>query len=98
MADSAEPEAKRQRTEAAGPAKDAGPETGGGGATMAMQSQDEWFLGSIDQGTTSTRFLIFDSRGEPVAKHQLEFENKFPHPGYAPPATNQPARQAACAR
>lgn len=28
------------------------------------------FIGSIDQGTTSSRFLIFNKNGEPVASHQ----------------------------
>jgi glycerol kinase len=33
----------------------------------------QFFIGSIDQGTTSTRFIIFDGLGEPVAQHQIEF-------------------------
>lgn len=41
----------------------------------------EWFVGSIDQGTTSTRFLIFDRTGTPVASHQLEFEQIHPKSG-----------------
>ncbi|KAF2460619.1 glycerol kinase-like protein [Lineolata rhizophorae] len=40
------------------------------------------FIGSIDQGTTSTRFLIFDGVGNPVAQHQVEFTQKYPHPGW----------------
>lgn len=40
------------------------------------------FVGAIDQGTTSTRFLIFDRAGTPVASHQLEFKQIYPHPGY----------------
>jgi len=39
-------------------------------------------LGAIDQGTTSTRFLIFNIRGEPVASHQVEFTQYHPHPGW----------------
>lgn len=31
------------------------------------------FIGAIDQGTTSTRFIIFDCTGIPVASHQTEF-------------------------
>ena len=49
----------------------------------AMSSPDEVFVGSIDQGTTSTRFLIFDKHGEPVAIHQEEFGQIYPNPGYA---------------
>lgn len=43
----------------------------------------ETFVGSIDQGTTSTRFLIFKQDGEPIASHQIEFKQIYPHPGYA---------------
>lgn len=40
------------------------------------------FVGSIDQGTTSTRFLIFNTAGEPVAGHQIGFDNKHPQSGW----------------
>ncbi|KAL5118509.1 Glycerol kinase [Pleosporales sp. CAS-2024a] len=40
------------------------------------------FIGSIDQGTTSTRFIIFDGLGEPVAQHQIEFSQKYPQSGW----------------
>ncbi|EAU33563.1 glycerol kinase 2 [Aspergillus terreus NIH2624] len=40
------------------------------------------FVGSIDQGTTSTRFLIFNHEGEPVASHQVEFTQIYPNPGW----------------
>ncbi|KAK3722136.1 Glycerol kinase [Vermiconidia calcicola] len=42
----------------------------------------ETFVGSIDQGTTSSRFLIFDTKGEPVAVHQEEFSQIYPNPGW----------------
>ncbi|KAJ5549910.1 hypothetical protein N7461_004608, partial [Penicillium sp. DV-2018c] len=48
---------------------------------VTMQSS-EIFVGSIDQGTTSTRFLIFSREGEPVASHQVEFNQIYPHPGW----------------
>lgn len=41
----------------------------------------KWFIGSIDQGTTSSRFLIFDGEGTPIASHQIEFENLYPESG-----------------
>ncbi|KAL5357538.1 hypothetical protein BJX96DRAFT_144678 [Aspergillus floccosus] len=44
--------------------------------------QKEMFVGSIDQGTTSTRFLIFNHEGEPVASHQVEFTQIYPNPGW----------------
>lgn len=40
------------------------------------------FIGSIDQGTTSTRFVIFNESGAIVTFHQMEFEQNFPQPGY----------------
>jgi len=39
------------------------------------------FVGSVDQGTTSTRFMIFDHAGNEVAKHQLEHEQILPQAG-----------------
>jgi glycerol kinase len=49
-----------------------------------MAPKDEVFVGSIDQGTTSSRFLIFDKAGEPVAVYQKEFKQIYPNPGYVP--------------
>lgn len=40
------------------------------------------FIGSIDAGTTSSRFIIFDGMGNPVAQHQIEFTQKYPQSGY----------------
>jgi glycerol kinase len=39
------------------------------------------FIGAIDQGTTSSRFLIFSKEGEPVAMHQMEFKQIYPNSG-----------------
>ena len=52
-----------------------------GDKTAKMDPKDEVFVGSIDQGTTSSRFLIFDKAGEPVAVHQEEFKQIYPNPG-----------------
>lgn len=52
-----------------------------GGRQRPKPTGDEVFVGSIDQGTTSTRFIIFDRQGEPVASHQIEFENIYPESG-----------------
>jgi len=49
-----------------------------------------WFVGSIDQGTTSSRFLIFNGEGDPVASHQIEFENLYPKSGYGFPRRPSP--------
>jgi glycerol kinase len=40
------------------------------------------FVGAIDQGTTSTRFIIFNPKGEVITVHQIEFEQIYPHPGW----------------
>lgn len=48
---------------------------------MAPTSAAATFVGAIDQGTTSTRFLIFNRSGEVVALHQLEFKQLYPSPG-----------------
>lgn len=45
------------------------------------KKQHHWFVGSIDQGTTSSRFLIFNGEGNPIASHQIEFENLYPESG-----------------
>lgn len=45
------------------------------------EKKKHWFVGSIDQGTTSTRFVIFDGHGDPIVSHQIEFENKYPQSG-----------------
>jgi glycerol kinase len=39
-------------------------------------------IGAIDQGTTSSRFLIFNKKGEPVASHQVEFKQIYPESGW----------------
>lgn len=40
------------------------------------------FVGAIDQGTTSTRFMIFDHNGAVVAGHQLEHAQILPRAGW----------------
>ena len=37
---------------------------------------------AIDQGTTSTRAIVFDRAGRPVASAQREHRQHFPHPGW----------------
>jgi len=46
-----------------------------------VDTHEPQFVGSIDQGTTSSRFLIFNKAGEPVASHQIEFQQIYPKPG-----------------
>jgi glycerol kinase len=40
------------------------------------------YLGAIDQGTTSTRFIIFDRAGRIVASEQREHQQIYPKPGW----------------
>ena len=40
------------------------------------------FVAAIDQGTTSTRCMLFDHAGNEVAKHQLEHEQILPRAGW----------------
>ena len=40
------------------------------------------FVGAVDQGTTSTRFMVFDVEGREVARHQLEHEQILPRAGW----------------
>ena len=36
------------------------------------------YFASIDQGTTSSRFIVFDEKGKVVAQHQEEFTQYLP--------------------
>ena len=40
------------------------------------------YIGALDQGTTSTRFMIFDRAGRVIAIHQLEHAQIYPQPGW----------------
>ncbi|MCO1657386.1 glycerol kinase GlpK [Pseudonocardia humida] len=40
------------------------------------------FVGAVDQGTTSTRFMIFDHSGNEVGRHQLEHQQILPQAGW----------------
>jgi len=46
---------------------------------MASQAR---YVGAIDQGTTSTRFMVFDHDGSEVARHQLEHQQILPRAGW----------------
>ena len=53
------------------------------------------YLGAIDQGTTSTRFILFDAEGNIVSSYQLEHKQYFPKPGWVEHDANaimQPAK------
>ena len=40
------------------------------------------YIGAIDQGTTSSRFIVFDRSGETIATAQMEHRQIYPQPGW----------------
>ena len=40
------------------------------------------FIVAIDQGTTSSRAILFNTAGVPIFKSQLEFKQYFPNNGW----------------
>lgn len=40
------------------------------------------YVAAVDQGTTSTRFMVFNHAGEVVSVHQMEHEQIYPKPGW----------------
>ncbi|KRL00483.1 glycerol kinase GlpK [Liquorilactobacillus capillatus] len=49
----------------------------------------ESYVMAIDEGTTSTRAIIFDHEGKKVADSQKEFTQLFPHPGWVEHNANE---------
>ena len=47
------------------------------------------FILSLDQGTTSSRAIIFNKKGEIVASEQQEFTQFFPKPGWVEHDANE---------
>lgn len=47
-----------------------------------MPRKDEMFVMAIDQGTTSSRAIVFNHSGEAIAVGQEEFPQIFPQPGW----------------
>ena len=40
------------------------------------------YIGAIDQGTTSTRFILFDHKSKKISSHQIEHKQIFPKAGW----------------
>ena len=40
------------------------------------------YIAALDQGTTSSRTVIFDESANIIAQHNIEFEQLYPHPGW----------------
>ena len=47
-----------------------------------MTDQIDKYIMAIDEGTTSTRAIIFDKKGQQVASVAREFTQYFPNPGW----------------
>jgi len=41
-----------------------------------------YYIGAIDQGTTSSRFIVFDKRGNIISVAQKEHRQIYPKPGW----------------
>lgn len=52
------------------------------------------YIGALDQGTTSTRFIVFDAAGDIVATAQKEHEQIYPQPGWVEHAPREILRNA----
>jgi glycerol kinase len=55
--------------------------TAGGDAPAMPDTGETQYIGALDQGTTSTRFIIFDTHCRPIAAHQLEHTQIRPRRG-----------------
>src|SRR5438105_4528767 len=47
------------------------------------------YAAAVDQGTTSTRFMVFDHEGKVVCFDQKEHEQIYPRPGWVDTPTDQ---------
>jgi glycerol kinase len=47
-----------------------------------MTNAAKRYIGAIDQGTTSTRFIVFDRAGATIASAQMEHRQIYPRPGW----------------
>ncbi|KAG8985328.1 Glycerol kinase [Tulasnella sp. JGI-2019a] len=47
-----------------------------------VELEEGEFVGALDCGTTSTRFIVFDKDANIVVQYQAEFPQYYPHPGW----------------
>ncbi|CAN0928365.1 Glycerol kinase [Linum grandiflorum] len=50
--------------------------------TSMAKKVDGALIGAIDQGTTSTRFIIYDENKKCIGSHQVEFTQLYPEAGW----------------
>ena len=48
-----------------------------------MSALRQSLVGSIDQGTSSSRFLVFDGDKQLICQKQIEFQSIYPKQGWA---------------
>lgn len=51
-------------------------------AAVSPVKDEEFYIAAIDQGTSSSRVMIYDSKGQQVASHQVAIPHIKPKPGY----------------
>ena len=51
------------------------------------------YILALDQGTTSSRAIVFDKQGNIMGKAQQEFAQIYPHPGWVEIPTTFSARR-----
>ena len=51
-------------------------------STRSVPKEVSRYIGALDQGTTSTRFMVFDASGREIARRQLEHRQILPRPGW----------------
>jgi glycerol kinase len=56
--------------------------------------QTPGYVGALDQGTTSTRFIVFDRNGEIIVSSQKEHAQICPRPGWVEHDQANPAADA----
>lgn len=54
----------------------------GGRVKAPTKDANAEFVGAVDCGTTSTRFIVFDKTAKIICEDQREFEQHWPHPGW----------------
>jgi hypothetical protein len=50
--------------------------------TVHFLSTTPSYVGTLDQGTSSTRFILYNSNGSIIASHQKEHKQYYPKPGW----------------
>ena len=58
-------------------------------ANVAQETKFERLILALDQGTTSSRAILYNHSGTPVASAQKEFRQQFPQPGWVEHDANE---------